>query len=170
MERRSTPRHHPPGINELQRCLVVAAALRRHNERIPPIRGLQYPKTTEKPKFQTWVEIERQILRGRLTPVEQTELWSCLYLTTTDIEEVLDFVAARCSVDWMYPMLLMAAHTGARRSEILRSEVNDVDFENGTLQIREKKRAKGKSTTRVVPMSARLRRVLESWLTNATGR
>src|SRR5271166_1813459 len=34
-----------------------------------PSRGLRYPKTDDKPPFQTWAEIERQIARGGLTAV-----------------------------------------------------------------------------------------------------
>jgi integrase len=33
----------------------------------------------------------------------------------------------------------IAAYTGARRSEILRSRVDDIDFDAGTITIREKK-------------------------------
>lgn len=135
-----------------------------------PNRGLRFPKTAEKPRFQTWAEIERQITRGRLSECEQAELWSCLYLTTSEIEGVLDFVEKRPYPLWFFPMLLMAAHTGARRSELVRSEVNDFDFESGTVLIREKKRAKGKSTSRVVPLSGRLRVVMEAWLQNSANR
>jgi integrase len=67
-------------------------------------------------------------------------------------------------------MLVFAAHTGARRSELIRSEALDFDFEAGTVLLREKKRAKGKSTTRTVPLTPRLRRVMQAWLATATGR
>jgi hypothetical protein len=40
-----------------------------------PNRGLKYPKANEKPPFQTWEEIERQIARGGLTPAEEEDLW-----------------------------------------------------------------------------------------------
>ena len=46
-----------------------------------PNRGLVYPKTDEKPPFQTWEEIERQIARGGLSAAEQKDLWDCLFLT-----------------------------------------------------------------------------------------
>ena len=54
----------------------------------------------------------------------------------------------------------MAAHTGARRSEMIRAERQDVDFEAGIITIREKKRVRGKVTTRRVPMSSRLKEAL----------
>lgn len=129
-----------------------------------PNKGLHFPKTAEKPKFQTWAEIERQIARHKLTEHEQAELWDGLYLTTAEIEEVLNFVEQKCNLRFMFPMLLIAAHTGARRSEILRSQIGDFDFAANTIIIHEKKRAKGKSTTRAVPMSPRLRTIMEAWV------
>ncbi len=36
-----------------------------------PKAGLKFPKLEERPPFQTYARIERQVLRGRLTPVEE---------------------------------------------------------------------------------------------------
>jgi integrase len=66
-------------------------------------------------------------------------------------------------------MAFMAAHTGARRSELCRSRDIDYDFEAATILIREKKRSKGKTTTRLVPMTPQLRQVLESWFGDKEG-
>ena len=60
-----------------------------------PNKGLHFPKTAEKPKFQTWTEIERQIARNKLSETEEAELWDGLYLTTAEIDEVLDFVGQK---------------------------------------------------------------------------
>jgi len=65
---------------------------------------------------------------------------------------------------WVYPLFCFAAHTGARRAEMLRALATDVDFEGQTVLIREKKRAKGKTTTRPVPLTAFLGSVLKEWL------
>src|SRR5699024_6121717 len=51
----------------------------------------------------------------------------------------------------------------AHRSEILRSRKADFDFEAGTVLIREKKRTRGKRTTRRVPLSPSLPRVMRDW-------
>lgn len=61
-------------------------------------------------------------------------------------------------------MICFAAHTGARRSELLRVEIHDLDFESGTVLIREKKGAKGTRTTRRVPLSDLLQNTLRDWL------
>ena len=121
-----------------------------------PSAGLVYPKSQEKLPFMTWKEIERRIVAGS----DADELWECLYLRESEIEQFLDFVEKRNAPAWVYPMCVMAAHTGARRSEMLRTERQDVDFEAGIITIREKKRVRGKLTSRRVPMSSRLTEAL----------
>src|SRR5262249_36840955 len=134
-----------------------------------PHRGLKYPKTSEKPPFQTWEEIERQIQSGGLDAAQQRELWDCLYLTPPQIEELLAFVQAHAAHGFLSPMFAFAAHTGARRSEMLRALVTDIDFGGETVLIREKKRARGQRTNRRVPLSSFLLQVLRDWLTRHPG-
>ena len=134
-----------------------------------PNKGLRFPKTNEKPPFQTREEINRQIAKGGLSELEREALWDCLYLTPADLDKVLAVVKAGADQPSAYPMVLMAAHTGARRSEILRSQVQDFDLESNIVVIREKKRAKGRRTTRVVPLSPLLARTIGDWLKRHTG-
>ena len=61
-------------------------------------------------------------------------------------------------------MFAFAAHTGARRSEILRCRIADIDSTSETVLLHEKKRAKGKRTMRRVPLSPFLIGVLNDWL------
>ncbi len=61
-------------------------------------------------------------------------------------------------------MCFIAAHTGARRSELCRSLRADIDFEDNAILIHEKKKQRGTETFRHVPMSQRLRQVLTDWL------
>lgn len=63
----------------------------------------------------------------------------------------------------------MAAHTGARRSEILRARVNDIDFTMMCITIQERKRNHERTTTRRVPMSPFLKKVLRTWLSRHPG-
>lgn len=129
-----------------------------------PNRGLVYPKTDEKPPFQTWEEIERQIARGGLSEAEQQDFWDCLFLTVSQVQEVLAHVRAQNLQPFVYPMFCFAAHTGARRSELIRSRLSDLDLEGMTAVIREKKRGRGHRTHRRVPLSQFLVGVLEEWL------
>jgi integrase len=129
-----------------------------------PTRGLKYPKGREKPPFQTFSEIEARIVRGGLTENEVAELWESLILTCEDVEAFLDHVQEQSRHAFLYPMILAAAHTGARRSELIRSQVSDVDLDSGYLTLREKKRNHHRSTTRRVPLSQRLREALITFL------
>jgi integrase len=126
--------------------------------------GLRYPKTTERPAFQTWDDIERRIKRGGLTPAQQADLWDCLFLTLPEIEAALEHVRREAAYPFLYPMIVFAAHTGARRSEMIRSQIDDLDLVRKTVIIREKKRVPGKCTTRSVPLSPHLTDVLQDWL------
>ena len=142
------------------------AARRKLVDRPFPSKGLSYPKTSEKPPFRTRAEIEAAVARG-IGADEVGALWGSLFLTLAEVREVLELVRGRALHPWIYPMVAIAAHTGMRRSEILRSRVDDFDLAGGTALVREKKRAKGKLTTRRVPVSPFLAGVLREWF--ATG-
>jgi integrase len=130
-----------------------------------PNKGLKYPKSTDKPPFQTRIEIESQLKTAALGPAEERDLWDCLFLTLPEITELLAFVRTNAAHDWIYPMFCLAAHTGARRSEMRRARVCDVEFNNETILLHEKKRAKGRRTTRRVPLSPLVITALKDWLT-----
>jgi integrase len=134
-----------------------------------PNKGLRFSKTEDKAQFQTWTEIARRIEIGGLSESDEAELWEGLYLTASEIEQVLDFVEKKALHPAVYPMLIVAAHTGARRSEILRAEAADFDLTTHSVRLRELKRSRGKRTTRTVPLSKRLHRVMTSWLTIQQG-
>ncbi len=138
----------------------------RHADQITrnfPQKGLRYPKIVEKPPFQTYAEISRKIARGGLSADEESALWECLFLTAGEIDELLTHVEKASLQPFIYPMFVFAAHTGARRSEMIRSQLDDIDLDGGTITIREKKRVRGKLTTRTVPVSPRLSCVLKDW-------
>ena len=132
-----------------------------------PGRKLRYGKTAEKPPFQTWKEIESQVRRGGLTEEQQARLWDCLFLSLAEVSAVLRDVKKARAAPFLYPMLFMAAHTGARRSELLRSETTD--FQDDAVVIREAKRVKGQRSTRSVPLSRQLKRVMREWLKKHPG-
>src|SRR4029077_7734869 len=118
------------------------------------------PKADEKPPFMTMAEIERQIAAG----ADPETLWEALFLQIGELDELLALVKAKAQHAWIYPLFCFAAHTGARRSEILRALVADVDFTGNTVLVREKKRSRGQRTTRRVPLTPLLKDVLRDWL------
>ena len=140
-----------------------------HTKGIPSTRGIRYPKGKEKPPFQTWQEIERKVARGGLSEDDVSELWECLFLSTDQIDELLRYVKQNSRHGFIYPAFAFAAHTGARRSEIARCQISDIDLASATITIREKKRVRGMTSTRRVPMSPFLRSLLSEWLDNHPG-
>ena len=135
-----------------------------------PTKGLVFPNRDEKPPFMTRREIERKIARGGLSDKQLAELWESLYLATDEIDAILGIAIKNGREPFFYPMLLMAAHTGARRSELLRSEIDDFDFEANMIHVREKKKSRTKAITfRAVPMSSSLKKVLIAWLKKHPG-
>ena len=72
----------------------------------------------------------------------QEELWECLFLTLPEVEEVLARVKEKATNPFIYPMFVMAAHTGARRSELIRSQIDGVDFDGGVVLPRDKNESK----------------------------
>ena len=134
-----------------------------------PSEGLKYPKAKEKPPFQTWAQIERQIKHGGLSEADEADLWDCLFLTMPEIRELLAYVRGHRTQPFVEAMFVFAAHTGARRSEMLRCKLRDIDFEADNITIHERKRDHSKSTTRRVPISRDLRRALKIWLRHHPG-
>jgi integrase len=92
------------------------------------------------------------------------ELWDSLYLRKEEVAEFLAHVREKASHPWIYPLLCAAAHTGARRSELLRVQVSDVNLDADTILIREKKRSRKQRTTRHVSLTPFLKEVLREWL------
>ena len=130
----------------------------------PPTRGLIYPKVDEKYPFMTYSEIQRFVAELD-DPDEVKKYWESLYLELHEVADVLKVVKKAARYPYVYPMVVLAAHTGARRSEILRSRREDIDFRNGRVIFREKKSSKTSATTfRSVEMSGLVADTMRQWL------
>lgn len=124
-----------------------------------PTQRLVIGKTKASLPFQTFEQIKRKIAAG-----ESEDLWDALFLNADETAKVLEFAKDKRPA-WFYPMLAFAAHTGARRSEMIRSLVEDIDFKTGTVLVREKKKERGTEMSfRHVPLSPFLRGVLKEWI------
>jgi integrase len=132
-------------------------------------KDLHFPRTEQKPPFQTFEAIQQTIERGGLTEGEQAALWECLYLTLDEVHEVMVHVRDHAKHPFIYPMFAFAAMTGARRSEICRSRVEDWDLGSRTVILREKKRKRGRSSYRTVDVNSALAGVMGEWLRNHPG-
>jgi integrase len=129
-----------------------------------PGKGLRFPKEEEKEPFRTFAEIEAIIAAEKPDDDRREMLWEALYLTRPEIEEFLLYVRQHGTLPWVYPMMAFAAYTGARRSEMLRALRTDVDLAGGMVILREKKRVKGRRSTRTAPVTPKLTEALRDWL------
>jgi integrase len=102
-----------------------------------------------------------------MSEAEAAELWESVFLTRQDLRELLDFVKTSAIHPFIYPMFVFCAHTGARRSEMARARLADVD--DGFVTLRERKRSRETKTTRRVPMSGLLRQVIGEWTCDHPG-
>ncbi len=134
-----------------------------HLEAPFPSRGLKYPKLEAKLPFRTLAEVEARIARGGLSPDYEEKLLEAVFLSLEEVDQLLEHVRTVAKRPFIYPMFVFAAHTGARRSEMLRSEIDDVDVRSGTVLIRERKRVRGMKSTRMAPLSAKLASTLQKW-------
>lgn len=125
--------------------------------------GLVFPKAKLKEPFRTLGQIQTIIERGEMSKIQEKALWDGLYLNPTEIVEVLEHVRQRNLYSWLYPFIATTAHTGARRSELLRARVDDFDFTNRVVILREKKRSKERETFRAVELTPFLERVVKEY-------
>ncbi len=125
-----------------------------------PSDGLRYPINKEPLSYMTLAEIERRIKAGG----NPTELYEALYLDAKQIAQVLAHVKKQKMPGWVYPMFVLAAHSGARRAEMLRAQVADVDLVSRVITLREKKRKRSTNTTRRVPISDLLAKAIKPLL------
>lgn len=92
--------------------------------------------------------IVKQIERRHATRVSRVDAW-----TVEELDRIL--VAAAERERWLYPALVFAAYTGARRGEVLGLQWDAVDFARGVVTIREAL-VRGRSGT---PKSGRARQI-----------
>ncbi len=132
---------------------------------------LLYEKEKEKPPFQTFSQIERQIARGGLNENQIAALWDGLFLDAGQIKEVLEHVReVEWAPAWVHPMFVLAAMTGARRSEMIRSRVADWDDRhNGTGYFRERKRSSETTTHRMVTVVPQVAQAIDAYLLKHPG-
>lgn len=165
LETEDKPRRHPSAATIKKEIVSLRAAwnwARRQLGLVEPFPGaaLDFQKIEEAMPFMSWEEAEARIAAGD----DPERVWDCVYLKTDEISELLDWVKTRPVSPQVYPIFAFAAHTGARRSEIVRALPSDVDLKGGVMTIREKKRDQKKYTTRRVPMTPLLKEALAKWM------
>lgn len=137
---------------------------------VSPVKDVEFPLADEKLPFMTRQEIEEVIERGGLTTDAEEGLWEALYLHVNEVRQALESIRESARHPFIYPMMVFVAHTGCRRSEMVRSRIEDVDFKSKTIMLREKKKSRSKAITyRRVDMSPLLYDVMANWVANHPG-
>lgn len=128
-------------------------------------REIRFPKGHAKQPFRTLADVESIIARGGLSAKETAELEECIFLDEKEVLSLLKFIKENSDLPWLYPFCAVAAMAGCRRSEILRLTVEDIDFSDNRLTVREKKRKRSVSISfRQVEMHPKLAAILRDWL------
>lgn len=115
--------------------------------------ALVFPKDKQPEPFRTYDQIRAILDRGGVDRRRERELWDGLFLDPSQVADVLAYVREKTQTTFLYPMLVVAAHTGARRSELLRTQVEDIDFDANLILLREKKKSRERETFRTVDMT-----------------
>ncbi len=171
-ETEDRPRRHPSAATIRKELVTLRSAWNwaRRNLGLTsefPGDGIEFPKTKEALPYMTWDDALRRVKAGG----DPTEVWESVYLRSHEVSELLIWLESRPVSPWVHPMICFAAHTGARRSEIVRVTPADLNLSEAYVTIREKKRDRKRLTTRRVPLSDFLRQVLIKWMeTRQTGK
>jgi integrase len=130
-----------------------------------PTEDLVLPKSAELPPHRTIEEVRAIIARKGLTEAETEGLWDAIYLTTSEIGELLALVRERARYPWIYPMFCLVAYTGMRRSSMLLSRVDEIDLGRNLVFVRSRKFERGLTESRLeVPVHPNLKAVMADWL------
>ncbi len=78
-----------------------------------PTKHVALPLTDEKSPFMTTAEINQIITRGGLDELEAERLWNAVYLSTAEVDEVLEAIRKTAASSFIYPMMVFVAHTSA---------------------------------------------------------
>jgi integrase len=134
------------------------------------LQSVQLPKDKGRESFKQYKEISTIIGRGKVSEAEQARLWETLYLTGQELQELLVYVRDNATAPWVYPMVAMVAMTGCRRSEMVRSRIDDWDMGNQVVHVREKKRDTSVDyTTRTVDVHPQLSEIMQGWFKSHPG-
>jgi len=132
------------------------------------LKDVRLPREGAKPPFQTWEEIERSV--NRLAPEERPDTWENLFLREAEVLDLLDHVESHARHGFVYPMFAFAALTGARRSEILRSHIDDFSLDRSVVRVRERKRQHNTvESFRHIQISDRLGECMRGWFDRHPG-
>jgi integrase len=112
-------------------------------------------------RFRTAAQIEAELAERSYSPEDAADMWDARILTKEEIGRFLKLAQAKDI--GLFPMLVVAACTGARRGEIARLKWTDVDFGSRVLYLMSRKGSReDQSTSRDVHMNDLLLKTLNA--------
>ena len=116
------------------------------------------------PPFRTVHEIEAILRRGGLDDEQMAASWDCLFLSPSEIADLLATVRRRSRDEVSYLLHIIPAYTGMRRGEILRLRWLDIELEQDTIVARSHKQSRQAiETRRRIDLHPELKEVLVDW-------
>ena len=85
-----------------------------------PTKGVKLPKKPQKERFRTFAEILDEL--PHTDESKHADLWECCFLDKTEMSQFIKHVRTLAKPSYISVMILTAVFTGARRSEIMRSQ------------------------------------------------
>ena len=96
--------------------------------------------------------------------MDQYDLWDCLYLSPTEIGQLLQIVRDLATDSVSILLHAIPAYTGMRRGEVLRLLWSDLDPDHRVIIARSRKQSRTKKeTVRLIDMHPELERELAAW-------
>ena len=128
------------------------------------VEAVDLPKDQGREPFRTFDQIQQIVTKGGLSAKDEARHWETLFLNGGELQDLLAYVQENATASWVYPMVSFVALTGCRRSEAVRSQIDDWDIASRRVRIREKKRDTTKLfTTRQVDLHPHLVAVVSKW-------
>ena len=123
-----------------------------------------FKSAVDRPPFRTVDEIKDILQRGGLNETQRLDLWECLFLSPTEIADLLATVQQSSHDPLSYLLHAVPAYTGMRRGELLRLQWLDIDFDHGYITATSRKQSRQKTfTKRQIDLHPELKAHLVDW-------
>jgi integrase len=133
-----------------------------------PTRGVMVARPKSKERFRTPTEIRKNVKTA--TKEKQAEMWEACFLDKDELKEFLMHSEQFAGPRWLHPVIATCSYAGLRRSEWMRSRVEDWDFKNNNLIVRETKRRHNvQHSTRAIEMNTHFAPIIREYLRSHPG-
>lgn len=123
----------------------------------------QLDNPEEAGRWLTWDEAST--MTKRMKPEAAKAVWERVWLDDKQAAELLEAIRGTAREPWIYPAVAMAVYTGARRSEVIASHIEDWVLDAAIVKVRGRKDSRKRSLTfRSVPIHPKLGAIFADWM------